>query len=155
MSEHVCEWVVGQTTDGRIIGYCKRTDGYMCTDTLSLEQIEARLSAVADIINETAALKQQTELEATTLGLQQDENAELKRILASEEMIETLADIEHERWSRWMRYQFDNWTDENIERWKMLIETSYAELSEHSKESDRKEVRKTLAAIDALLTKEK
>ena len=67
--------------------------------------------------------------------------------LSAEELIEILADIEHERWSSWMRYQFDNWTDEKIERWKALMETPYEDLSEHSKESDRREARKTLDAI--------
>ena len=67
--------------------------------------------------------------------------------LSANALLETLADIEHERWSSWMQWMFDHWTDENIERWKQQMLTPYADLPEHSKESDRKEVRKTLAAI--------
>ena len=65
----------------------------------------------------------------------------------NEELVEILADIEHERWSSWMCHQFENWTDENIERWKTQMVTPYNDLPEHSKESDRNEVRKTLVAI--------
>ena len=62
-------------------------------------------------------------------------------------MIDRLADIEHERWSKWMRGMFDNWTDENVDRWKRQMHTRYADLPEYSKESDRKEVRTTLEAL--------
>jgi hypothetical protein len=62
-------------------------------------------------------------------------------------LIEILADIEHERWSGWMRWMFDNWTEENIARWKTQMVTPCRDLPEYSKESDRKEVRKTLEAI--------
>ncbi len=75
------------------------------------------------------------------------ENAELKQVLTSDETLEILADIEHERWSSWMQWMFDHWTDKNIARWKQQMLTPYADLPEHSKESDRKEARKTLAAI--------
>jgi signal recognition particle subunit SEC65 len=65
-----------------------------------------------------------------------------------EELMEPLAELEHDRWSGWMRHQFENWTEENIVRWKLLMNTPYSELEEHSKESDRREVRKTLAVIE-------
>ena len=69
----------------------------------------------------------------------------------SEQLIEQLADLEHERWSRWMRWMFDNWTDENIIRWKWQMITPYAELPEHSKESDRKEARRTMEIVSPLI----
>ena len=65
----------------------------------------------------------------------------------NDELIEQLADQEHERWSGWMRYLFDHWTEENDSRWKQQMITPYAELPEHSKESDRKEARKTMGII--------
>lgn len=74
-------------------------------------------------------------------------------ILYSEELLEILADIEHERWSGWMKYQFEVQSPEKIAHWKRLMETPYADLPEYSKESDRKEVRKTLGAIFAFLEK--
>ena len=64
-------------------------------------------------------------------------------------LVEALADVEHERWSKWMRWMFDNWVPENIERWKHQMHTAYADLPEHSKESDRKEARRSLAVINA------
>ena len=64
-----------------------------------------------------------------------------------EQLIEQLADLEHERWSGWMKWMFDNWTEENINRWKQQMITPYSELSEHSKESDRKEARNTMKIV--------
>jgi len=64
-----------------------------------------------------------------------------------DELREKLADQEHERWSGWMRYMFDNWTEENIKRWKYQMVTPYSELPEHSKDSDRKEADKTLEVV--------
>ena len=63
--------------------------------------------------------------------------------------VELLAAIVHERWSRWMRWMFAHWTEENIARWKHQMNTPYAELPEHSKESDRKEARASIRALDA------
>ena len=70
------------------------------------------------------------------------------------EMIERLADIEHERWSHWMKYLFSkSIKNENgsvtipkefVERWERQLNTSYNNLSESEKESDRCEVRKYL-----------
>ena len=63
------------------------------------------------------------------------------------DLIEQLANLEHKRWSSWMRWMFENLTDENISRWKQQMITPYAELPEHSKESDRKEARKTMEIV--------
>jgi hypothetical protein len=57
-------------------------------------------------------------------------------------VLEELAAIEHERWSRWHNYAVKNWTPENVERWNRLADMRYDELPEHSKESDRAEVRR-------------
>lgn len=65
----------------------------------------------------------------------------------SRELMEKLADIEHERWSGWMRYMFANRSPDNIIRWMGQMNTPYSELPEYTKESDRVEVRKTLEAI--------
>lgn len=67
------------------------------------------------------------------------------------ELIEQLADQEHERWSSWMKYMFDNWVPENIERWKNQMATPYSQLPEHSKESDRKEARKTMKIVGPIV----
>jgi hypothetical protein len=77
--------------------------------------------------------------------------------VVSDELIEILADIEHERWSKWMRYMFEcgtfneggTWTmpADKVERWHRQVGTPYAELSDREKESDRDEVRTTLQAL--------
>lgn len=63
------------------------------------------------------------------------------------ELLERLADLEHDRWSRWMVYMFDNFTAVNVKRWKKQMITPYAGLPEHSKESDRKEARRTMEVL--------
>ena len=91
-----------------------------------------------------------------------------------EEFVEKGADIEHRRWARWQEYMHSKLVyNEGInpdtghteafyvlpadyyERWERQIDTSYADLSEAEKESDRKEVREyanlfrtTLTAVD-------
>ena len=64
-----------------------------------------------------------------------------------DELVEILADLEHERWSGWMRYQFKSFTVENLVRWFAQTQTKYKDLEEHYKHSDRLEVLKTLDAI--------
>ena len=70
---------------------------------------------------------------------------------------EALADLEHDRWSRWMLYMFScgtvnddsTWTmpAEKVAHWTRQMTTVYSDLSEHEKDSDRKEADHTLAVI--------
>ena len=82
---------------------------------------------------------------------------------AQERFTEQGAAIEHERWSRWMRYmikrmrlrsdgtlEFDK---DDFSRWTRQMITPYSELSEKEKESDRKETRNYLPLLAAELTK--
>lgn len=83
----------------------------------------------------------------------------MEKALESPELMERLAAIEHERWSGWMRHLFNECEEHSgtvnltiipgwaVERWKRQMNTPYADLSEQEKESDRREVRKTLAAL--------
>ncbi len=70
------------------------------------------------------------------------------------ELIEALAAVEHERWSGWERYRSKavgkahRLGGQNEDRWLHQRETAYADLSESEKESDRAEVRKTLAVLE-------
>ena len=77
---------------------------------------------------------------------------EASELLKSPELMEELAAIEHQRWSRWHLYAFRNWVDEKVGRWCALAVTPYLELSEQSKESDRKEVREYLQVITQALS---
>jgi hypothetical protein len=73
------------------------------------------------------------------------------------ELREQLAEQEHERWSRWMRYQFSTgyfnddgtWTMPKwaVDRWMRQTNTKYSNLSEPERDSDRKEADKTLALL--------
>jgi len=71
------------------------------------------------------------------------------------DLIEQLADLEHDRWSRWMKYllskcEIVKTTGEVIipkwavVRWTRQLNTPYSELSEREKESDREEARDVL-----------
>lgn len=66
-------------------------------------------------------------------------------------LLEVLADCEHERWSSWHQYvvsksqlnddgsiTIPKWA---VDRWNTQSITKYSDLSEKEKESDRKEVR--------------
>lgn len=88
------------------------------------------------------------------------ENERLVEALSSPELLETLAALEHERWSGWMKYQAEKigtkhpTTGEQFEvRWKRQSETVYSDLPERERESDRVEARKTLTAIRAALSR--
>lgn len=50
---------------------------------------------------------------------------------------ERLAELEHRQWAHWLNYMKDNATDENIEEWVRKMRTSYSDLTEAEKESDR------------------
>lgn len=66
------------------------------------------------------------------------------------DLIEKLAAIEHERWSRWHKHARKNWTSDRVERWDRQAETTYGNLSESEKELDRHEVMEYWPLIKAL-----
>ena len=78
-----------------------------------------------------------------------------------ESMLETLATIEHERWSHWQRYMHGKGQVqpdgsllipvEFVSRWTKQMDTPYSALSEAEKESDREQVRKYLGTIVEVL----
>lgn len=74
-----------------------------------------------------------------------------------EKFIEEGANLEHDRWSRWMRYMISRmelrsdgtlqFNEDDFSRWAQQMITPYSELSEREKESDRKETRNYLPFI--------
>jgi hypothetical protein len=74
-----------------------------------------------------------------------------------ENLMEKLADVEHERWSHWQRYvhsKCERTTDGSlvipahlVDRWESQMNTPYSALSEQEKESDREQVRRYLPII--------
>lgn len=84
---------------------------------------------------------------------------QIEKVIA--ELIEALANIEHERWAHWQRYLHSSATaraDGSLQlpaglvaRWERQIATKYSNLSDREKESDREQVRKYLAIVSAAL----
>jgi len=75
----------------------------------------------------------------------------------NEEIIERLADFEHDRWARWQKHVFSKCIKNNdgsytipkeyVERWERQIITSYNDLSEEEKESDRIEAKRIIEVL--------
>jgi Zn-dependent M32 family carboxypeptidase len=76
---------------------------------------------------------------------------------AISELVETLANIEHERWSHWQRYMHgkcERQADDSLKiprelvlQWERQSTTSYSELTEAERESDREQVRRYLPVV--------
>lgn len=72
------------------------------------------------------------------------------------ELIEKLADIEHQRWADWQEWCHKVLRENNpspeigdvLERWDRQIETPYRELSELEKQSDRDQVKRYWPLIE-------
>lgn len=62
-------------------------------------------------------------------------------------LLERLAELEHEQWAGWTKWMLKRLTPTNINRWKRQIKTPYLELPEKEKESDRIEARKVIKII--------
>ena len=72
-------------------------------------------------------------------------------------MREKLAELAHSQWSGWMKYLFSKGTFNKdgtwimpawaVERWSHQMQTSYPQLSESEKESDREEADRVLEII--------
>jgi hypothetical protein len=74
--------------------------------------------------------------------------------------IEALADLEHDRWSRWQAYLHSKCSRnqdgsltipaESVVHWERQMTTKYDGLTEREKDSDRKEAIRTLGALFSL-----
>jgi hypothetical protein len=70
---------------------------------------------------------------------------------------EQLAALAHEQWAGWMKYLFEKSIEGgdgcveipalSVARWKRQMDTSYVDLPENEKESDRTEADKVLRVI--------
>ena len=77
--------------------------------------------------------------------------------MKEKEIIEKLADYEHDRWSRWQKHLFSKCINNNdgsmtipkefVDRWTRQINTNYIDLSEQEKDSDRKEAIRIIECI--------
>lgn len=76
--------------------------------------------------------------------------------------IDTLADIEHDRWSHWQKYMHtkgERQPDGSLlipadlgAQWDCQIQTPFAELTDDEKDSDRDQVRKYLPTVAKILS---
>ena len=74
-----------------------------------------------------------------------------------DKLVETLAGIEHERWSHWQRYmheQCERRPDGSltipahlVSQWERQLVTAYSELSEAERKSDREQVMRYLPTV--------
>lgn len=74
-----------------------------------------------------------------------------------DDIIEKLADYEHDRWARWQKYLFSKCMihqdgsltipKEFVDRWTRQVNTDYIDLSEREKDSDRKEAIRIIECI--------
>lgn len=88
-------------------------------------------------------------------------NMEVIKTLHDPELLEMLSAIEHKRWANWQRYVHSKCTrnadgsltipKESVDWWENEINTTYENLNERQKESDREEVRPVLRLIDQYL----
>lgn len=85
------------------------------------------------------------------------DNERVLRVLESDELLERLASVEHERWAHWQAYIHNQCVPgdngdltipgELVSRWTTQINMPYEELSEAERESDRDQVRRYLPII--------
>lgn len=69
--------------------------------------------------------------------------------MKNSDIIEVIADYEHDRWSRWQKHLFSKCIinkdgsltipKEFVDRWTRQMNTDYIDLTEEEKDSDRKE----------------
>jgi len=77
----------------------------------------------------------------------------------ADDKTEKLADYAHSSWSHWMKYLFSKSEEQDdgsvvipkdlVERWKRQMKTSYSELPEKEKASDRDEANKIKKITDS------
>lgn len=87
----------------------------------------------------------------------------IRKVLESEQLVDELAAIEHERWAHWQRYVHDHCERQQdgslvipadlAARWEAQIQTRYVELTERERDSDREQVRRYLPVIIDALTR--
>lgn len=87
--------------------------------------------------------------------------AQARQAKTDEELLEELADVQHDIWSHWMKYLFKvSRRNEDgsvtidaayVARWKRQMATDYADLSNHEKNSDRDQAHKVMLVLGELL----
>ena len=81
----------------------------------------------------------------------------IRHLIESDQVVNQLASIEHERWAHWQRYVHDQCEQledgslvipaQLVTRWELQIKTPYEELSDQERRSDREQVYRYLSLI--------
>jgi hypothetical protein len=76
-------------------------------------------------------------------------------------LLEELAALEHQRWAHWQKYIHDNGERQSdgsillpaglVEHWERQLSTSYKDLAESEKDSDREQVRRYFPILERWL----
>lgn len=87
---------------------------------------------------------------------------QIRSILESDELMQRLADAEHERWAHWQQYVHDHGERQEdgslvlpaelVARWDTQINTAYRDLSAEEQQSDQEQVRRYLPIIVGAIT---
>ena len=84
------------------------------------------------------------------------------RAQKKQELLDSLASVQHDIWAHWMTYLFSICKEnadgsvtipvDKVKRWKRQIKTTYIDLTEKEKESDREQAEKVIKAyLNAVL----
>lgn len=86
-----------------------------------------------------------------------DRSSAPSEILNRQDVLDRLAEIEHERWAHWQRFVHDSCHEqedgslvipvEMVRRWERQIATPYSELTEAERDSDIEQVRRYLPVV--------
>jgi hypothetical protein len=81
----------------------------------------------------------------------------VRRALESQEVLDQLAAVEHERWAHWQRYVHDQCERQDdgslviphelVQRWEAQIATPYSGLSPEEQRSDQEQVLRYLPVV--------
>lgn len=81
----------------------------------------------------------------------------VRKVLESQEVLDQLATVEHERWAHWQQYMHDQCERQDdgslvipphlVQRWETQIATPYSELSPEEQRSDQEQVLRYLPVV--------
>lgn len=144
----------------RISELQQELDKYKKENTILFNTIKENVTLIKDEYGDY----QEVSFDIKKILLELDKYKAKEKELRSDNLIELLANIEHERWAGWQKYLHSlciinkdgslTISKDRVEWWNKEIETSYYNLDEKIKEYDRVEVRKSLKPILDILDKE-
>lgn len=68
--------------------------------------------------------------------------------MTQNQLLEELAELEHEQWCEWVKYMFSNLDPTHIDRWARQAYTAYKDLPPDERESDIEWAQKALDIVN-------